>query len=101
MFLKVSPNSQETLREKCPNTELFLVRIFLYSDYEVNLRIQSEYREIRTRNNSVFGQFSRSENNCIGAFVLSKLQTETSNFIKKILAAVSLLILRIFYNQVF
>ena len=22
----------QTLREKCPNTELFLVRIFLYSD---------------------------------------------------------------------
>ena len=40
------------LREKCPNTELFLVLIFLY--------IQSEYRKIWTRNNSVFGHFSRS-----------------------------------------
>ena len=29
--------------------------------YFVNLRIQSEYRKIRTRNNSVFGHFSRSE----------------------------------------
>ena len=38
-----------SLREKCPNMELFLVRV------------QSEYRKIRTRNNSVFGQFSRSE----------------------------------------
>ena len=28
---------------------------------EVILRIQSEYRKIRTRNNSVFGHFSRSE----------------------------------------
>ena len=28
--------------------------------YEVNLRSQSEYRKIRTRNNSVFGHFSRS-----------------------------------------
>ena len=37
-----------TLREKCPNMELFLVRI------------QSEYRKIRTRNNSVFGHFSCS-----------------------------------------
>ena len=37
-----------TLREKCPNTELFLVRI------------QYEYRKIRTRNNSIFGHFSRS-----------------------------------------
>ena len=33
----------------CPNRESFLVRI------------QSEYRKIRTRNNSVFGHFSRSE----------------------------------------
>ena len=58
------------LREKCPDMELFLVRIFLYSDwirrdilylYGVNIRIQSEYRRIRTRNNSVFGHFSRSE----------------------------------------
>ena len=32
------------------NTEIYLV----------NLRIQSEYRKIRTRNNSVFGHFSRS-----------------------------------------
>ena len=24
----------KTLREKCPNTELFLVRIFLYSDWK-------------------------------------------------------------------
>ena len=48
-----------TLREKCPNTELFLVRY-----YFVNLRIQSEYKKIRTRNNSVFGHFSQ-----VGAFV--------------------------------
>ena len=32
--------------------------------YLVNLRIQSEYREIWTRNNSVFGHFSRSECYC-------------------------------------
>ena len=37
------------LREKCPNTELFLVRLFLYSDW------------IRTRNNSVFEHFSSSD----------------------------------------
>ena len=49
------------LREKCPNTELFLVCIFLYSDWiHVNLRIQSKYRKIRTRNKSVLGYFSRS-----------------------------------------
>ena len=39
------------LREMCPNTELFLVRI------------QSECEKIRTRKNSVFGHFS-----CNGAF---------------------------------
>ena len=36
-----------TLNEKCPNTEFFLVRI------------QTEYGKIRTRKNSVFGNFSR------------------------------------------
>ena len=45
-----------SLREKCPNTEYFLVRIFPYSDW-----IQSECRKIRTRKNSVFGHFSRSD----------------------------------------
>ena len=47
--------------QKCPNTELFL-------NYSVNLRIQSEYRKIRTRNNSVFGHFSCNgwnENLCL------------------------------------
>ena len=29
--------------------------------YPVNLRIKSEYRKIRTRSNSVFGHFSRSD----------------------------------------
>ena len=29
--------------------------------YSVNLRIQSEYRKIRTRNNFVFAHFLRSE----------------------------------------
>ena len=29
--------------------------------YGVNLRIQSEYRKIQTRNNSVFGHFLRSD----------------------------------------
>ena len=29
--------------------------------YEVNFRVQSKYRKIRTRNKSVFGHFSHSE----------------------------------------
>ena len=39
------------MREKCPNTDFFLVLIFLYS-----VRI----RKIRTRKDSAFGHFSRS-----------------------------------------
>ena len=31
------------------------------SEYSVNLRIQSEYRKIRTKKNSLFEHFSRSE----------------------------------------
>ena len=53
---------EKTLREMCPYTELFLVRIFLYSDWIrwFNYCIQYEYRKIRTRNYSVFGHFSSS-----------------------------------------
>ena len=47
----------QKLRETCPNTELFLVRLSL-----ISIRIQSQYWKIRTRNNSVFRHFSRSEN---------------------------------------
>ena len=41
----------EVFCQKCPNTELFLRNIFY---------ILTEYRKIRTRNNSVIGHFSRS-----------------------------------------
>ena len=40
-----------TLREKCSNTEFFMVRVFPHSE---NLCIQSECRKIRIRKNSVF-----------------------------------------------
>ena len=46
-------SKNETLREKCPNTEFFLIRISLY---------RTEYKKIRTRKNAVFGQFSCSKN---------------------------------------
>ena len=46
-----------TLLEKCPNTELFLVRIFPHLE---RIRRDCRYGKIRTRNNSVFGHFSRS-----------------------------------------
>ena len=50
-----------TLHQKCSNTKVFLVRIFLYSDW-----IQTEYvfspntGKNRPEKNSVFGHFSRS-----------------------------------------
>ena len=43
----------KALRKKCPNSKS--------SYYGVNLRIQFEYRKIRTRKNSVFRHFSCSE----------------------------------------
>ena len=53
-----------SLREKCPNTDLFLVGMIPYSGWirrdASYLRIQSECGKIRTRNNSVIGHFSRS-----------------------------------------
>ena len=51
-----------TLCEKCPNTKFFFWSLFS--------RMQSEYGKLRTRKNSIFGHFSRSEskgpilNNC-------------------------------------
>ena len=56
-------------REKCPNTEFFSDPYFpvfgLNTEiHNANLRIQSEYRKIRTRKNSVFGHFSRGVANC-------------------------------------
>ena len=49
-----------TLCEKCPNTEFFLVCIFLFRT-EYDLCIQSKCRKIGTRKRSVFGHFSRSD----------------------------------------
>ena len=52
------------LREKCQNTVtsgLYFPVFGLNTEkYSVNLRIQSEYKKIQTKNNSVFGHFSRS-----------------------------------------
>ena len=57
------------LCEMYPNTEFFLVRIFLHSDWirrdtsylSVSLHIQSKCGKVRTRKKSVFGYFPRSE----------------------------------------
>ena len=57
-----------SLREKCPNTEYFLVRI------------QSQYRKIRTRKNSVFGHFYEKvlRKPWICSYFSEKLSLETS-----------------------
>ena len=47
-----------------------------YGDSRSNLRIQSEYRKIRTRNNSVFGHFSRSGSLLLNETASSKLQQQ-------------------------
>ena len=46
--------------QKCLNTDLFLVRISLYSDWYGDLLYLSEYRKIPTRKNSASGHFSHS-----------------------------------------
>ena len=48
-------------REKCPNTEFFLVRIFPHLNWIRRDTFQSECGEMRTRKNSVSGHFSCSE----------------------------------------
>ena len=62
MFL-ARQNLRRILREKCPDTEFFLVRIFPHSEYG-SLRSKSPYsvqmRENKDQKNSVFGHFSRS-----------------------------------------
>ena len=49
------------LREKWPNTELFLVRIFPHSDWIRRIRRHPKCGKILTRNNSMFEHFSRSD----------------------------------------
>ena len=59
----INVNKVLTLREKRPNTELFLVLIFPHLDWIreiLRICIQSECGKIRTRNNSVFGHLWRS-----------------------------------------
>ena len=57
------------MREKCPNTKFFLVRIFPHSE---SLRIQSDCGKIRTKKISVFGHFSRSEDKVFYPGILSQ-----------------------------
>ena len=52
--------------EKCPNSEIFLIRIFLVfglnkETYFVNLRYTYQVRENAAQKNSEFGHFSNSD----------------------------------------
>ena len=38
--------ADKTLREKCPNTEVYLVRIFLYLDTLHTVKLMKQYSEI-------------------------------------------------------
>ena len=76
------------LREKCSNTEFFLVRIFPHLDWIrrdtewVSLRIQSKCRKIQSSKNSVFGHFSRSAHTFNSCFSENEL-TWYSFFLSK------------------
>ena len=69
-FLRLLTLQTRTLHEKCPNTLLIQIRVISGPCFpvfglnteicSVSLRIQSEYKKIRTRNNSVFGPISSS-----------------------------------------
>ena len=72
LFIGAATKNMESLPEKGSNTEFFwsvFSRI-----YSVNVRIQSKYGKIRTRKNSVFGYFSRSE-----PYIQSTIECTLSN----------------------
>ena len=51
----------KSVQIRCFSGPYFLVFGLNIEIYSVNLRIQSEYRKIRTRKNSIFGHFSHSD----------------------------------------
>ena len=52
--------------------------------YGVNLRIQSKYRTIRTRNNSVFGQFSRNGNPKLYQYLFRIFEHTSNHYFSKL-----------------
>ena len=77
-----------SLREKCPKTELlvrsflYLVRIFLCS---VNLRIQTKYRKIQFRNNSIFGHLSSKLHQVTENIISAKCLFQVLHIVPKII----------------
>ena len=90
----------------CSNTEFFLVCIWTeYRDLFVNLRIQTEYKKIRTRKSSLFGYFSRSETVTDIQWVLKiwkmrNLTLEGKIFIFKIIVISKILFLSFITNKI-
>ena len=68
-----------TLREKGPNAELFLSR------FPVFPCIQFEYSKIRTRNNSVFGQFLPSDMHWIWEYMVDHTHSAYAAFSEKLI----------------
>ena len=68
-----------TLREKGPNAELFLSRFPVFSC------IQFEYSKIRTRNNSVFGQFLPSDMHWIWEYMVDHTHSAYAAFSEKLI----------------
>ena len=64
-LFKSKTTKKKSLREKYPNTEFFLVRIFSYPDW------------IRTKKNSIFRHFSRSTRDLRGVFRTWTVKDET------------------------
>ena len=60
VYQKVLILGKYLLREKCSG-HYFPIFGLNTEIYGVNLRVQSEYGKIRTRKNSIFGHFSRSD----------------------------------------
>ena len=71
-------NVLKTVREKCPNTEFFLVCIFLYSD-----RIHSRYGKIQVRKTPCLDTFHALKDFCnSGVKKGVKRKQSTPNFLK-------------------
>ena len=69
---KIMNSGRLSLREKFPNTELFLVRIFPYSDW------------IRTRNSSVFGRSVWHVKLVVNCMIQSKSYSSNYRWIQRI-----------------
>ena len=71
ILLEAATGSVQNSQEITCARDSFLIKLQAKA-YEVNLRIQSKYRKIRTRKNSAFGHFSCGEHLEQGRFLRGK-----------------------------